>query len=161
MEFTNVTTALLRGVAKWETRLMNLKDTSLFEKQNDQNRTIKQILGHMVDSASNNLHRIIHLQYEKNPLTFPNYAINGNNDRWIAIQNYQDENWGNLVQLWKYINIHLVHTINNVDPVRLKNEWISGTEYGNISLEEMITDYLRHFHLHLDEIQVIIIRAER
>ena len=100
--------------------------------------------------------RIIHLQYQDSLLNFPNYATNGNNDRWIAIQNYQNENWEDLIQHWKYIHIHLVHVINNVNQNKLANEWISGSEYGNIKLEDMIMDFLRHFHLHLGEIQELI-----
>ena len=90
------------------------------------------------------------------PLSFPNYAANGNNDRWIAIQNYQHENRENLIQYWKYNHIHLVHVIKNVKPEKLDNEWISESEYGNVSLKDMITDFLRHFLLHLDEIQELI-----
>lgn len=110
----------------------------------------------MVDSASNNTFRIIHLQYRENPMTFPSYAANGNNDRWIAIQNYEEENWENLVQLWKYVHLHLVYVIENVNEEKLDNEWASGSEDGNVSLKNMITDFLRHFHLHLGEIEELI-----
>ena len=109
----------------------------------------------MIDSASNNTHRIIHLQYQPNPLIFPDYANLGNNDRWIAIQNYQGENWKNLVQLWKYSNIHIAHVIENVDMDKLDNEWISALNE-SISLKMMITNYLRHFKLHLSEIIELI-----
>jgi hypothetical protein len=125
-------------------------------KRNNQSRTIKQILGHMADSASNNTHRIVHLQYQDSPLSFPNYATNGNNDRWIAIQDYQNENWNDLIQHWKYSHIHLIHVISSVNQDKLDNEWISESKYGNIKLKDMITDFLRHFNLHLNEIQEII-----
>jgi hypothetical protein len=109
----------------------------------------------MVDSASNNTHRVIHLQYQPSPLIFPDYANNGNNDRWIAIQNYQSEDWNNLVQLWKYSNLHFVHVVENVDLSKLNNEWISALN-DHVTLEDMITDYLRHFQLHLSEIKELI-----
>lgn len=156
MNFTSVTTGILQGLASWEDQLLLLPETVLTQKHNSQNRTIKQIIGHMVDSASNNTHRIIHLQYQTSPLTFPNYAANGNNDRWIAIQNYQEENWPNLIQLWKYSHLHLVHIINNVRHDQLSSEWDSTTTDGNIALKDMITDFLRHFRLHLHEITQLI-----
>jgi len=53
-----------------------------------QYRNIKQILGHKIDSASNNTHRIVYLQYRESPCDYPNYATKGNNDKWIAIQDY-------------------------------------------------------------------------
>src|SRR5665647_1736720 len=104
---------ILRLIIEWEQKLISLDNDIISERRNNQNRTIKQILGHMIDSASNNTHRIIHLQYQSSPLKFPDYANNGNNDRWIAIQGYQSEDWNTLVQLWKYSNIHLVHVVNN------------------------------------------------
>lgn len=156
MDFSEVTEGILQGLFAWEDKLRELSPDTISNNRNSQNRTIKQILGHMVDSASNNTHRIVHLQYQPGPFSFPNYATNGNNERWIAIQNYQDEDWENLVQYWKFIHIHLIHVINNVNPDKLDNEWVSGPEYGNIRLKDMITDFLRHFRLHLGEIQELI-----
>ena len=112
-------------------------------------------MGHLFDSASNNTHRIVHLQYRENPMTFPNYATEGNNDRWIAIQNYQHEDWNNLVQLWKYANLHLIHVIRNIDSAKLKNHWIS-SEPKLIPLDEMIEYYPQHFELHLKEMEELI-----
>jgi len=152
-EFNNK--ELLQLVNEWELRLLSLPEDVIGNRRNSQNRTIKQIVGHMVDSASNNTHRIIHLQYNASPLIYPDYANLGNNDRWIAIQNYQNENWQNLVQLWKYSNLHIAHVIDNVNPEKLNNEWISALQQ-RVSLEAMILDYLSHFKLHLNEIEDLI-----
>lgn len=152
-EFNNK--ELLQLVNEWELRLLSLPEDVIGNRRNSQNRTIKQIVGHMVDSASNNTHRIIHLQYNASPLIYPDYANLGNNDRWIAIQNYQNENWQNLVQLWKYSNLHIAHVIDNVNPEKLNNEWISALQQ-RVSLKAMILDYLSHFKLHLNEIEDLI-----
>ena len=142
---------ILQLVNEWEPKLLSFPTDVITQKQNSQGRTIKQILGHLVDSASNNNHRVVHLQYRENPLEFPNYATNGNNDRWIAIQNYQDENWEDLVQLWKYFNKHFVHVVNNINPDKLDNVWISAPNK-SITLKEMVLSYLDHLKLHLKEI---------
>jgi len=156
MDFSNVLNGILQGLESWESKLTQLSEDTIMNKRNNQDRTIKQILGHMVDSASNNNHRLIHLQYQDSPFRFPNYATNGNNDRWIAIQNYQNENWNDLIQHWKYSHLHWIHVVKNVNQEKLNNEWISDSKYGNVSLKDMITDFLRHFHLHLGEIQELI-----
>ena len=155
VEFELNNKELLRLVSEWELRLLSLPEEVIGNRRNIQNRTIKQIVGHMVDSASNNTHRIIHLQYNSSPLIYPDYANLGNNDRWIAIQNYQNENWENLVQLWKYSNLHIAHVIDNVNPEKLNNEWISALQQ-RLSLKAMILDYLSHFKLHLNEIEDLI-----
>lgn len=156
MDFSTVTNGILKGLETWMPKLTELPEETVMNKRNNQNRTIKQILGHMVDSASNNTHRIVHLQYQESPLSFPNYAANGNNDRWIAIQNYQNESWNDLIQLWKFSHLHWIHLVKNVNQDKLDNEWDSESNYGNIKLNDMITDFLRHFNLHLDEIQKLI-----
>ena len=144
------------GLQAWEARLAGQNEDVISSRRNAQGRRIRQILGHMVDSASNNTHRVVHLQYRKSPVDFPNYATRGNNDRWIAIQNYQEEDWHDLVQLWKYTHLHFVHVIRNIDPEMLAQEWIAGPEQGNISLAAMVKDFPRHFRLHLEEIDALI-----
>jgi hypothetical protein len=138
-------------VAEWEPKLSSLNEETISQRRNIQNRTIKQIVGHLIDSASNNIHRIVHLQNLEPPLVFPNYASLGNNDRWIAIQDYQNEDWNILVQLMKYSYLHISHVIRNVDPDKLNNEWIAGHDR-NIKLKDLIVDFLRHLKLHLSEI---------
>jgi hypothetical protein len=154
-EFEPVIQGILALLKEWESRLLELPQEVITLRKNSQNRTIKQILGHMIDSASNNTHRIVHLQYQPSPLRFPNYASNGNNDRWIAIQNYQEEDWKSMVNLWKYSNLHIVHVIQNVNPAKLEYQWYYSEER-LISLREGIIDYLRHFILHLGEIDELI-----
>jgi predicted MPP superfamily phosphohydrolase len=154
-KFESICGELLSLIGEWEPKLLALDTNVITERRNSQDRNIKQITGHMVDSASNNTHRIIHLQYQKSPLIFPCYATHGNNDRWIAIQNYQREDWNELVQLWKSTNIHIVHVIRNINADKLNNVWISG--HGEeVSLEAMVIDYPRHFKLHLSEIDELI-----
>lgn len=154
-EFETVIKEITTLINEWESKLLALPEDMIKERRNSQNRTIKQILGHMIDSASNNNHRIVHLQYQESPFSFPNYATQGNNDRWIAIQNYQEEDWKNLVVLWKCSNLHIVHVIKNINPEKLDHEWIASPDM-NITLKAMVVDYLRHFKLHLDEMNELI-----
>lgn len=154
-EFEPITQTLLNLIDIWEPKLLNLPTDVISQRRNTQNRSIKQIVGHMIDSASNNTHRIVHMQYQSSPVRFPNYASDGNNDRWIAIQNYQDEDRENLIQMWKYSNMHIVHVIRNVDPSKLNSQW-HYSEIRLISLKDGIIDYLRHFKLHLAEIDELI-----
>lgn len=155
MIFTEVTNELKPAIYDWEQKLSSLDDELISNRRNSQNRSIRQIVGHMVDSASNNTHRAVHLQYRKSPLEFPNYATYGNNDRWIAIQNYQDEDWQELVQLWKFTHLHFLHVISVIDPQKLKKQWIADKSV-SVTLEEMVLDFPRHFQLHLSEINQLI-----
>ena len=154
-QFDPISRELHSLIEEWEPKLLALSEEVITERKNSQGRTVKQIVGHMVDSASNNTHRVIHLQYQPAPLVFPDYANLGNNDRWIAIQNYRDEDWNDLVQLWKYSNKHYVHVVQNINTGKLDNFWISGKNE-DITLEAMVDDFPRHFKLHLSEINELI-----
>src|SRR5690606_16598718 len=85
-------------ISDWENKLLALTEEQITVKRNIQNRNIKQILGHLIDSSVNNHHRIVRLQYLKR-LTFPDYQPD--NDTWIHIQNYENRDWRTLIQFWK------------------------------------------------------------
>jgi hypothetical protein len=150
-----LTTEILSLIKEWNPKLTSLPYKTITEFRNSQNRNIKQILGHLIDSIYNNTTRVVHLQYQQSPFSFPNYATFGNNDRWIEIQNYKNEDWHNMIQLWKYSLLHFCHVINNVKDDKLENEWISGADK-NITLRTMIIDFPRHLKLHLEEINDLI-----
>lgn len=155
IDTSEITNEIISLVDEWKPRLELLSDEIITRRRNSQDRTIKQILGHTIDSTSNNIHRIVHLQYQQSPLIFPNYATFGNNDKWIAIQDYQDEDWMNLIHLWKYFLLHLCHVIMNVDNSKLNNEWVAGPGE-MVTLEAMINGFTGHLKLHLSEINELI-----
>jgi len=144
-----------RLVDIWEPKLLALPADVIFIRFNSQKRSIKMIVGHMCDSASNNTHRVVHLQYQVSPLVFPDYANNGNNERWIVLQDYQHVTWQDLVSLWKATNLHFAHVVECVDESKLGNVWLNGMGE-SVSLEGMIRDYGRHLGLHLGEIEELV-----
>ena len=96
MDFSNVTNGILRYIDTWEQKLIDLPVDTITKKRNKQNRTIKQILGHLVDSAANNHQRVVRLQYN-DKLDFPDYQQD--DDLWIALQDYQNADWNITIQL--------------------------------------------------------------
>ncbi len=154
-EFESLTCEIVYIIEIWESKLSAIPEKTLITRKNDQNRTIKQILGHLIDSTSNNIHRVVHLQYQKSPFDFPNYATLGNNDRWIAIQNYQNEDWNAMIMHWKYSLLHYSHLVKNIDESKLENEWIAGPDR-KITLRSLLIEFRKHLKLHLSEIDDLI-----
>ena len=152
MDFSNVTNGILRYIDTWEQKLIDLPVDTITKKRNKQNRTIKQILDHLVDSAANNHQRVVRLQYN-DKLDFPDYQQD--NDLWIALQDYQNADWANLIQFWRCYNLHIIQVINSVDKNRLDSYWcdFTGTK---VTLQEMIEGYLDHLNLHIQEIHELI-----
>lgn len=152
MDFSNVINGILRYIDTWEQKLIDLPVDTITKKRNKQNRTIKQILGHLIDSAANNHQRMVRLQYN-DKLDFPDYQQD--NDLWIALQDYQNADWNITIQLWKYYNLHMIQVIKSVDHTKLENSWQS-FENITVTLRQMIDGYLGHIELHLNEIQELI-----
>jgi hypothetical protein len=59
MDFSNITNGIHRYIDLWEQKLTDLSVDTITNRRNQQNRTIKQILGHLIDSAANNHQRMI------------------------------------------------------------------------------------------------------
>lgn len=152
-EFSGVIEGISKVIESEESVLAGLQEDTFTLKRNGQNRTIKQILGHLIDSASNNHQRMVRLQYSKYLLSFPDYRQD--NDLWIALQNYQGADWNNLIQLWKFYNLHIIQVIKSVDQTKLDAYWcdFEGTK---VTLRDMIVGYLEHLHLHIREIHQLI-----
>ena len=150
--FEDVRNELNVRIEQWSGVLSDLPRDVSHERRNSQNRTIKQIVGHLVDSAVNNHHRIVRLQYTVN-LEFPDYRQD--NDLWIKIQNYQQENWDQLISFWRSYNFHLIHVIKHVNRDCLTHTWhdFEGTKE---TLQTLIEGYLWHLNLHLKEIEVLM-----
>jgi len=154
-EFEWICEELENLAREWEPVLAALPEETITRRKNSQGRSIRQIVGHMVDSATNNTHRVIHMHYQESPVKYPDYANLGNNDRWIAIQNYQEEDWNRLIRLWVAVNYHFIHLIRQIEESKLDQQWTSALNE-TITLREMVTDYPRHFNLHLNEISALI-----
>ena len=122
------------------------------------------LLGHMVDSACNNQQRLVRLQYAPRcgwsaadanvgMLVFPDYTQD--NNLWIQLQGYQQEDWDQLITLWKYYNLHMIQVIQSVDQRKWENYWID-YEGCKVTLRQMIEGYTGHIHLHLDQIHDLV-----
>ncbi len=106
----------------------------------------KEILGHLIDSASNNHQRFVRAQLSAE-LKLPAYE----QDAWVKTQEYQNEAWDNLVQLWKSYNAHLLHLVSAIPDTALHNYCFIGSNEP-VTLEFLIEDYLRHVKHHLEQI---------
>jgi DinB superfamily len=106
----------------------------------------KEILGHLIDSAANNHQRFVRMQIDNN-LQLPSYQ----QVEWVSIQHYNTESWNELIRLWEAYNLHLLHILWNMNPGKLLNTAIIGTN-DEATLEFIIEDYVGHLKHHLEQI---------
>ena len=163
-DFSNTIQDLRAILAREEPFLRSLSEEEISQRFNRQQRSVKMLIGHLIDSASNNHQRIVRLQYaprcghsmpntEMGMLVFPDYTQD--NNLWIQLQGYQQEDWDQLITLWKYYNLHMIQVIQSVDQTKLENYWIDN-EGCKVTLRQMIEGYTGHIHLHLDQIHDLV-----
>ena len=107
----------------------------------------KEVLGHLVDSASNNHHRFVRIQYQHVP------HIAYHQDEWVRLQNYQDEPREDVVTLWAAFNKHLAHVIKNISTANYLLKGDTGKDApSEVTLEWLVEDYLKHMEYHLKQV---------
>jgi hypothetical protein len=105
----------------------------------------KEILGHLIDSATNNHHRIIRVQFEDSPPIFYDQ------DLWNNASRYNQVNTMRLITFWKNYNLHLIEIIKLLPKEFLMRECNIG-ENVNVTLKFIIEDYIIHLEHHLRQI---------
>ena len=119
----------------------------------------KEVLGHLVDSASNNHGRFVRASLQ-DEMVFPGYA----QDDWVSSQRYGDAPWSELLELWKGFNLHLARFMANVPedvrtrPITRHNlqeiAWETPPQGEPVTLGFFMADYVNHLKHHLRQIDV-------
>ena len=107
----------------------------------------KEILGHLIDSAINNIQRFIEIQYSEKPYQIRPY----NQNELVKWNDYQNKNNQDLYDLWLQLNNHILHIIRNQSTETLQYQIIL-TNGKKANLEFLIQDYFDHFYHHLHQI---------
>lgn len=105
----------------------------------------QQVVGHLIDSANNNLQRLIRLQLTAQ-LDFPGYQ----QDDWVYLQRYDLLPWPEVVALWLALNRHFAHAIQHADAASLPHIWLYENE--RLTLGFMLVDYIGHLDHHLRQL---------
>lgn len=117
----------------------------------------KEILGHLIDSATNNHQRFVRAQFSED-LVFPGYE----QEQWVSAQKYNEASWPSLIEFWRAYNLHLLHVVS-VIPRQVLTQPRTKHSLDRIAfntvdpttpatLEYLIRDYLDHLQHHLDQI---------
>lgn len=108
----------------------------------------KEILGHLIDSASNNHQRFLRASLQDS-LDFPAYDQNG----CVRVQAPNEAEWDVLVSLWTAYNRYLAHVIAHVPESKLETPCRIGSG-DQVTLRFLAEDYVRHLVHHLKQIGI-------
>jgi hypothetical protein len=102
----------------------------------------KQVVGHLTDSAINNLGRVVRMQIVSGQ-SFAGYEQND----WVRLQHYQERDWTTVLELWKALNEQMAWTVAHVDKNSLSN--VATIEGDELTLGYLIEDYIAHLEHHV------------
>jgi len=118
----------------------------------------REILGHLIDSASNNHQRFVRARFQDD-LVFPGYE----QEEWVRGQKYAEAPWRDLVDLWRLYNLHLARVMD-ATPRTLRERSTTRHNFHRIlmrevpegapaRLEDLMRDYVAHLEHHIAQIR--------
>jgi len=147
-------------------RLEAIDDTVSARRPAPDKWSPREIIGHLIDSATNNHARFVKAQFEPG-LVFPGYA----QEDWVRVQRYQDEPWRELLALWAASNRHIARVIAQVPPEIAERQharhnlhevaWTPVPVDRPATLAYFMADYVAHLEHHLRQIWAIVGDAAR
>jgi hypothetical protein len=140
-----ITSKLQSIVTDYSQMMKNITEEEFGKKPYPNKWSKKEILGHTIDSAQNNIRRFIVAQYETTPF------IIYKQDDWVAISNYQHAAVRDMIELWSLLNKHICNILNNTNPeAAMRN---CETNDGAINtIEWLARDYVKHLLHHLHQV---------
>ena len=103
----------------------------------------KEIMGHLIDSAQNNIRRFVVGQYENEP------KIIYNQDKWVSIAGYQHYDLTDLINFWSLLNKHICNILKNMPEEMGLRKCETGEMH---TIEWLAQDYLKHLRHHVHQV---------
>ena len=124
--------------------LTQISEEKMAAKPSPNKWSKKEIIGHLVDSATNNHQRFVRGQFEDVP------EIRYDQNKWNEYSFHQQIDSKQIIQFWTIYNQQLIEIIKRIPAENLKREIKVGENL--LTLEFLITDYVEHMEHHLKQI---------
>jgi hypothetical protein len=109
----------------------------------------QEILGHLIDSAVNNLKRFTDIQFLPQPYQIQTY----NQEELVIVNNYNKLPLEHLLGVWEALNRQIMFVVENIPAEKLAYK--VNPNYGDNemrTLEWIIADYVAHLEHHLIQV---------
>lgn len=123
--------------------LARITDAEASEPQGPNRWAKKEVVGHLIDSASNNHQRFVRGQLEAGQ-TFPRYEQEG----WVRVQRYCAAPWAELIDLWRLYNRHLLRVAESM-PEEARRSTCRVGDGTELTLAALFVDYVDHLEHHI------------
>lgn len=135
-------------ITTYSTAFTALQEEEFGAKPNPQKWSKKEIVGHLIDSAQNNLRRFIVGQYESTP---PHIVYD--QDFWVKANNYQNMTSMDVIVMWMLVNFRISEVLDAMPEENYNKQCnTSKGEPQLYTLEWLAQDYVRHMKHHINQI---------
>jgi len=124
--------------------LTQICEEKMSEKPSPNKWSKKEIIGHLIDSATNNHQRFVRGQFEDVP------EIRYDQNKWNEYSFYQQIDSEQIISFWTIYNKQLIEIIKRIPTENLIREIKIGDKY--FTVEFLIDDYVEHLEHHLKQI---------
>lgn len=124
--------------------LTQISEENMSEKSSSNKWSKKEIIGHLIDSATNNHQRFVRGQFENNP------EIHYDQNNWNEYNFYQQIDSKQIILFWTIYNKQLIEIIERIPTENLKRQVNVGGAL--LTLEFLIIDYVEHLEHHLKQV---------
>lgn len=125
--------------------LENISEEEFSKKTSPEKWSKKEILGHLIDSATNNHQRIVRVQFEEKP-----HIVYDQNE-WNKVSRYNEMDKSHLIRFWTLYNLHLIELISRLTEKDLEKELVIH-ELRPVTIGFVINDYVVHLEHHLHQL---------
>lgn len=146
IQIQNVMDQLNKWLIKLPQEIRLISEAEVSEPPQPHKWSRKEILGHLCDSAINNLERFIKIQYEVQPYVLPKY----NQEQWVDLQDYQNTSIEEIILLWCSLNKRILNVISKIPSEKLAYICNIGNNQ-LVTLDWLIQDYLEHMKHHIQK----------
>jgi hypothetical protein len=144
-----IRTDLDRTVEAFYLKHKGLTDKVASKRPQPDEWTLKEIIGHLVNSCSNNHQRFVGLQFV-DEMVFPEYQKY--HLEWMNAENFNELKIADLLLLWRQYNVLIGHLIENIPADKLDN-YLTMPDGTENSLRKLLKDYVSHMKNHLDQFE--------
>jgi hypothetical protein len=149
VDMKKIRTDLDRTVDAFYLKHKGLRDSVAAKRPRPDEWSLKEIMGHLVNSCSNNHQRFVGLQFV-NEMAFPEYQKY--HLEWMNAEKFSEMKFDDLFLLWKQYNILIGHLIENIPSDKLDN-YLTMPDGKENSLRKLVEDYVSHLKNHLDQFE--------
>jgi len=114
----------------------------------------RETLGHLLDSACNNLRRFV-IGQPPGVERFDGYA----QEQWVSRQAHRDRPWHSLVTLWTEYNRHLAHVMRHTSDEAGSGSALVPDGSDRVTVGFLMDDYVAHLRHHLDQIAAFAVQV--